>query len=248
MEDNPADAELALRELQRANVASDARRVETSADYRRELEAFQPHVILCDFSMPRFDGLEALRFARQSYPEIPFIFVSGTIGEEAAVVALKNGAKDYVLKGNLLRLPAAVERAIRETEERGVRQAHERALRAGEKLYRTLFEQHPYPIMLYDIGTLRFLALNNAAVKRYGYSREEILTMTVMDIVLEKDHSRLLDHRLPAVSNPGFWQHRAKNRERFFVEMAFHDLVFEGRTARVAAVTGFLSAKLPESK
>src|ERR1700674_2730418 len=96
VEDAATDAELMLRELKRAGIACDVRRVETAAEYRRELEEFQPHVILSDFSMPSFDGMEALRIASQSYPNIPFIFVSGTLGEEYAVRALKSGATDFV--------------------------------------------------------------------------------------------------------------------------------------------------------
>jgi len=191
VEDNPVDAELASRELKRANLNIDARRVETFADYRRELEAFRPQVILCDYSMPRFDGLEALKVARQSHPDIPFIFVSGTIGEESAVLALKNGAKDYVLKGNLLRLPAAVERAIQETEERRVRRAHEQSLRTSEKLYRAIFDSYPHPIMIYEVASLRIIAVNEAAAERYGCTREELMAKNVMDLLMiEKDRKR----------------------------------------------------------
>src|ERR1700720_2146964 len=134
VEDAVADAELILRELKRAGISCEHRRVETAVDYRRELEDFRPHVILSDFSMPGFDGMEALRIANQLSSHIPFIFVSGTLGEEYAVRALKTGARDYVLKSNLLRLPAAVERAIKETEERRARQALELQLRQSEKL------------------------------------------------------------------------------------------------------------------
>jgi CheY-like chemotaxis protein len=98
VEDSAPDAEFMVKELKRAGVRFDAHRVETAVEFRRELEEFQPHVILSDFSMPRFEGMEALAIVRRSHPDIPFIFVSGTLGEEYAVRALKNGAKDYVLK------------------------------------------------------------------------------------------------------------------------------------------------------
>ena len=236
VEDNAADVEMASRELKRANLNIDTRCVATFGDYRRELDSFHPQVILCDFSMPKFDGLEALKIARQSYPDIPFIFVSGTIGEESAVLALKNGAKDYVLKGNLLRLPAAVQRAIQETDERRVRRAHEQALRASEKLYRTLFESNPDPALVYDIGSLRFLAANDAALARYGYSREKFLAMNVSEILLETDRARLLDQLkkpLSAASKPQSWQHRTQSGEVLDVEISFRDLIVDGLPARV---------------
>ena len=112
VEDSVIDAELVLTQLRSADLAIEARRVQTAEEYRLELDRFRPQVILSDFSMPGFSGLEALAISRKSHPHIPFIFVSGTIGEESAIQALKNGATDYVLKSNLLRLPSAVERAI----------------------------------------------------------------------------------------------------------------------------------------
>src|SRR6185436_17049908 len=111
VEDLVTDAELMVRELKRAGLSFDVRRVYTAAAYRRELDEFQPHVILSDFSMPEFDGMDALAITQRSYPNIPFIFISSTLGEEYAIRALKNNAKDYIIKTNFLRLPAAVERA-----------------------------------------------------------------------------------------------------------------------------------------
>lgn len=236
VEDVATDAELMLKELKRAGIRCDAHRVDTAVDYRRELEEFQPHVIFSDFTMPGFDGMEALAIARRSHPDIPFIFISGTLGEEYAIRALKNGATDYVLKTNLIRLPAAVERAIKDSEERRVRQALEHDLRESEKRYRELFQANPHPMWVYDIQTLRFLAVNDTAVARYGFSREEFLAMTIKDIRPEKDVPRLLEHvaePLPMVSTPETWQHRTKSGELIDVEIASHDLVFGGKPARV---------------
>ena len=215
VEDSAEDAELILKELKRAGISFDARRVEVAVDYRRELEAFRPHVILSDFSMPHFDGMEALRTASQSFSHIPFIFVSGTLGEEYAVRALKSGARDYVLKSNLVRLPAAVDRAIKETEERRARQALEHQLRESEKLYRILFQNNPHPTWAYDIETLRLVAVNAAAVARYGFSVDELLAM-------DSDNK-------PA-SSP----YRTKSGEPIVAEIRTHDLVLAGRSVRIA--------------
>jgi diguanylate cyclase (GGDEF)-like protein len=130
VEDSEADAGLALHELGRGGVACESVRVASEAAFRSALAQFKPQVILSDFTMPGFDGLSALRLARELAPDVPFIFVSGTIGEENAIRALHEGATDYVLKGNLLRLPAAVGRALREAETRVARR------RAEERLHR----------------------------------------------------------------------------------------------------------------
>jgi PAS domain S-box-containing protein/diguanylate cyclase (GGDEF)-like protein len=249
VEDVATDAELALKELKRAGIRCGARRVETAVDYRRELEEFQPHVILSDFTMPRFGGMEALAIARQSYPDIPFIFVSGTLGEEYAVRALKNGATDYVLKTNLIRLPAAVERATQEAKERQAHRALEQQVHESEKRYRELFQSNPHPMWVYDIETLRFLAVNDTAVARYGFSREEFLAMTIKDIRPEEDVPRLLEHvaePLPLVNMPETWQHQTKSRELIDVEIASHDLVLEGRPARIVVAYNITERKRTE--
>jgi diguanylate cyclase (GGDEF)-like protein/PAS domain S-box-containing protein len=118
VEDNRGDAELELYELKRAGLQVAARVVDTPEDFRRELREFVPDVIVSDFSMPRFDGMSALRLARELAPDVPFLFVSGTIGEENAISALREGATDYLLKDRIRRFPAAINRAIAEAQER----------------------------------------------------------------------------------------------------------------------------------
>ena len=118
VEDNEADAELEVRELKRAGLRIDYRLADTEATCRGEIGRFRPQVILSDFAMPHFDGMSALATARELAPETPFIFVSGTLGEDYAIRALKNGATDYVLKTNLVRLPPAIERALAEAAQR----------------------------------------------------------------------------------------------------------------------------------
>src|SRR5216683_2368688 len=117
-EDNPADAEMELRELKRAGLRITHRVADTEQGFVSALREFSPDVILSDFSMPGFDGMVALALARDLAPDTPFVFVSGTLGEEYAIRALRNGATDYVLKTNLVRLAAAVERAFTEAKER----------------------------------------------------------------------------------------------------------------------------------
>jgi diguanylate cyclase (GGDEF)-like protein len=114
VEDSDPDAELVARNLAKAGLDVAIHRVETESDFVRALQTIEPDVILSDFSLPQFDGLRALDIAVEYAPETPFIFVSGTIGEERAIDALRRGATDYVLKTNLSRLPAAVERSLRE--------------------------------------------------------------------------------------------------------------------------------------
>jgi diguanylate cyclase (GGDEF)-like protein len=114
VEDSTTDAELVTRCLAKAGLNFIIYRVQTESEFVAALGEHRPDLILSDFSLPQFSGLRALELARANSPETPFIYVSGTIGEERAIDALRRGAIDYVLKGNLSRLPSAVERALRE--------------------------------------------------------------------------------------------------------------------------------------
>jgi len=125
VEDAPADAELALRELRRSGLVLDVLRVDTEEGLRRALAEFQPQLILSDFSMPALDGLAALDLAREKLPDVPFVFVSGTIGEDRAVEAMRRGATDYVLKDRMNRLVPVIQRALQEADERAARRRAE---------------------------------------------------------------------------------------------------------------------------
>jgi diguanylate cyclase (GGDEF)-like protein/PAS domain S-box-containing protein len=132
VEDAKTDVELEIRELRRAGITLEYRVSDTEPAFRQNLAEFVPDVILSDFSMPEFDGMRALGIARELSPDTPFIFVSGTVGEEYAIRALRNGATDYVLKSNLIRLPSAVDRALKEARELVAKRKTDRALRESE--------------------------------------------------------------------------------------------------------------------
>ena len=114
LEDSALDAELILARLAEGGLACAATRVQGRDEFRAALERGCPDLILADYSLPSFDGISALRLAQQVCPEVPFLFVSGALGEELAIETLKNGATDYVLKHRLERLVPSVRRALRE--------------------------------------------------------------------------------------------------------------------------------------
>src|SRR5260221_117793 len=118
VEDLASDAELEMLELERAGLSVTHSIVDNKKSFVDALREFEPDVILSDFSMPGFDGTTAVALSREMRPDTPFIFVSGTIGEESAIDALKSGATDYVMKTNLVRLPGAVTRALRDGKAR----------------------------------------------------------------------------------------------------------------------------------
>ncbi len=186
VEDLASDAELELRELRRGGLVFDVRIVETESDFRRELASFEPDIVLSDFSLPRFSGMAALAIAREMRPDIPFIFVSGTIGEENAVAALRSGATDYVLKTNLTRFPSAVRRAISEAGERRARKQMEQALRISEERFRGIVETTEERVWECDLQ-FRMTYNNPALVRILGYQPAAMLGLSCFDMLDEKE-------------------------------------------------------------
>jgi signal transduction histidine kinase len=138
LEDDSADAELTKFALRKGGLSFSLARVESKDDYIKELEEHRPALILSDYSLPGFNGHDALEIALARCPEIPFIFVTGTMGEEVAIETLKSGATDYVLKTRLSRLMPAVVRALREAEERAQHRRSEEQLRESHEQLRAL--------------------------------------------------------------------------------------------------------------
>ena len=135
LEDSPLDSELIQEHLDSMVPSPEITRVESRAAYAEALQRRNFDLILSDFSLPDFDGMMALEMASEAVPEIPFIFVSGVLGEEVAIDSFRHGATDYVLKQRLIRLPAAVERALAEAREKA---EHRSAQHQKELLVREL--------------------------------------------------------------------------------------------------------------
>ncbi len=132
LEDDPKDTDLIQELLGSEDIVCEIIRVDTQKEFLASLEQGGIDLILADYTLPSFDGLSALKLAMSSCPDVPFIFVSGTLGEEVAIEALKIGATDYVLKTRLSRLAPSVQRALREAKEKAERKRAEEALRRSE--------------------------------------------------------------------------------------------------------------------
>jgi two-component system cell cycle sensor histidine kinase/response regulator CckA len=182
VEDSLRDADLLRETLAADGLACEIVRVDTKSAYAQALSCGQFDLIVCDYTLPSFRGEEALALASSGCPDTPFLFLSGTIGEEKAVEALKSGATDYVLKDNLTRLPASVRRALREARERAGRREAEGALRASEERYRRLFERNLAGVFRSSVDG-RILECNQAFAHILGYdTQEEMLAVPASDL------------------------------------------------------------------
>jgi two-component system sensor histidine kinase UhpB len=188
VEDLAVDAELMAYELRQGKLPFSYRRVDNDMDFLREMEEFRPHLILSDYHLPFFNGLAALALAQERYPEVPFIFVSGAIGEEVAIESLKRGATDYVLKDRISRLAPAVKRALREAAERRERRQTEEALRESELRYRVLVGTIPAVVYKgYTDWSVDFV--DNKIEELTGYPKADFDSrrMKWRDILLPED-------------------------------------------------------------
>jgi two-component system, cell cycle sensor histidine kinase and response regulator CckA len=231
LEDRRVDAEAALNSLAAAGLSIESAVVESESQFKERLAVDTYDVILCDFNLPNWKGLASLRWVRQSGYNTPFIYLSGAWWEDIAFDCIREGATDYVLKNNLSRLPHAIRRAVEEQELRQEHRRMEQERQESEKQYRLLFEANPQPMWVYDRNTLAFLAANDAAIRHYGYSVEEFLAMTILDILPKRRNSAGLkairSHRREILEGAKV-VHRKKDGTLITAETTSHEVKFLG--------------------
>jgi len=172
LEDNPNDSQLVQLALKKAKVEFEYFFIDNEKDYISHLENQRIDIILSDYHLPDYSGIEALLFAKNNFPHIPFVFVSGTMGEDVAIDSLLNGATDYVLKNKLDRLVPSVHRAFKEAQERKARQEAEQALLQSEENFHRSISESPLGIRIVAIDGKTIYA-NKAFLNIYEFSNLE---------------------------------------------------------------------------
>ena len=186
IEDVVHDATLVEHTLKESGFVFRFKRVDTEQDFLRELERFQPAVILSDHGLPAFDGFTALSLAQKQAPDVPFIFVTGSLGEEMTIKALKSGATDFILKHRLSTLAPAIHRALRQVEFRVQRKKAEEALLSSEERYRSLVELSPDA--LFVEADERIVFINSAGARLLGApDAEQLVGRPVKDVLHPSD-------------------------------------------------------------
>lgn len=185
-EDDPNDLELCLRDLKKSGLNFQADSAFTREEFAQKLRERPVDVVVSDYRMKGWTAMDALAMIQESWPDVPLILVSGTLGDELAVECMKRGVTDYVLKGQLARLPMAIRHA---QEGRALQQAELRALEAlreSEEHYRTLVENAPEAIVLLDIDRQKFVDSNGRALSLFGLTRDTLLQSGVRDVSATK--------------------------------------------------------------
>ncbi len=187
VEDLKADMELIEHELLKAGIVFTSQHVYNEADFLAALKETRPDLVLADFALPAFTGEEALSLCRRQHPDVPFIFISGTIGEEKAVDLLKQGATDFVPKQRLAKLVPAIERALREVDQKNERRNTEKWLRESESRFRAVFEGAGTGIALEDLQG-KIIETNRALQQMLGYDAGELRQINRRDFTHSRDH------------------------------------------------------------
>jgi PAS domain S-box-containing protein len=190
LEDDPKDAELISQTLLMAGFDAKIVLVQTKEDYLRQLDQ-EWDIILADYKLPQFDGLQALELLQERRLDTSFILVSGTIGEEAAVTCIQAGASDYVMKNRLARLGPAVKRGLRESVERRERKIAIEALRESEEKFRNFFELSADLVCIAEFNG-RFREVNPNFWRVLGYTKEELMRQCFMDLIHPDDREKTL--------------------------------------------------------
>ncbi len=181
LEDNEDDVKLVGRYIRSDWTDCELENVASRQDYESALESKRFDLILADYTLPSFDGLAALDIARDRHPEIPFIFVTGTMGEDVAIEALKNGATDYVLKHTLNRLVPAVKRALSEGQEKARRKEMESQLILSSQEWRTTFDSISEGISIHNMDR-QVIKLNKPLAEFLGMPLKEVLGRKCFEI------------------------------------------------------------------
>lgn len=179
LEDSPDDLDLLLLHLRRGGFTLTYECIETEKELRKSLSGSTWDIIISDYSMPSFDGVSALQTVRASGLDIPFILISGAMGEELAVEAMRAGASDYFLKGNLHRLIPVIERELKEAKNR----ARHRKVEAHRRRLLNVVQQSLNEIYMINISDLRFEYANETALSNLGYTIREIKHLTPADLI-----------------------------------------------------------------
>lgn len=251
LEDEPDFSTLISVLMEREGLQTETVLATDFKSFTDALEKSKFDVIIADYMLPTCNGLQALQVAREKCPEVPFLLLSGAIGEHAAIEFLRGGATDYVLKSGLERLVPAIRRAVQEAEDRLQRINAEAEVRAGKNQYQLIFDGSPVPMWVSDMKTGAFLEVNEAATRHYGFSREEFLAQTIRDICSPEEATRLEAYLAnqagersgPGIGQAGLWQHRCRDRKFIDVEITWSIILFNGQEALLTMANDVTGAR-----
>ncbi len=251
IENSVEDAELNLHELKTAGFRCNPKIFAARAEFLEHLGQFPFDVVLADYQLPGWTGMDAFSAMRQAGHDVPFILVTGFLGEEVAVECIKQGVTDFVLKDHLARLPLVVGRALEEKALRDARNLMIEAHRQSEANSLLLFAHNPLPMWVLDWESLRILQVNDSAISHYGYDRLEFLEMHAGDLHPVEEAPQFLgafQQGFPPKQQARLWHHRRKDGSVIDVEMFLHKMEYSGNAAALVVAQDITDRKRAEEE
>ncbi len=253
VEDSEFDAQMITSLIRKSGYDVVSERVETTAAMEKALREKQWDIILSDYNLPNFSAPEALKLLQSSELDLPFIIISGGIGEATAVAAMKAGAHDYLMKGNLNRLAPAIEREIREAANRRERREAREKLLESELRYRLLWESSPDAVLLMDVDSKLHFA-NPAVETVFGYNPEEIIGQPLRMLLpdeLRSNDARAIENYLHTGQKANIPRivetvGRRKDGRDIVIEVSFSHMELQGERRHVAFIRDITARKRAE--
>ena len=239
VDDSEDDALLLIRQLKKDGYYPTYEQVDTAEAMNEALDNQTWDVILCDYSMPNFSASAALAIYKEKGLDLPFIIVSGTITDESAVAAMKSGAHDYIIKNNLMRLPPAVDRELREAK---IRQEHTKAaeeFRKSEEKYRTLFEESRDAIYI-NAKQGELVDFNQSTLDLFGFSKEEMLGMNTQDIFVNADEYAKFREEIEQKGSVREFEAKLKKKDETLMECLITSTVRQSKDKTVSGYQGII--------
>lgn len=248
VEDIQVEAEIALREIKKAGIQVSCLIVETKDSFISALNEFNPDVIISDYSMPCFDGMQALKISLERDPFLPFIMITGPTNEDTAVACMKAGATDYLIKGHISRLPFAIKEAIESKKSLKEKETVISQLKESEERYRSVFYNNHSVMLMIDPVTSAIVDANPAACSFYGWSHEQLKTMKITDINI-LPHEEITKKMNTVIDNKAFhyyFRHRLASGEIRDVEVNCSAITFGKRAILFSIVNDVTDRKKAE--
>ena len=251
LEDEHSDAELIKRNIRQSGIIFSSVIASDKDEFIEAVNTQTFDIILADNSLLDFSSEDAIQYLEEKKLGIPVILVTGTVSEEFAVNILQKGADDYILKHNMERLPAAIKTAIGKRKIKAEKDAAIEELYLSEQKYKLLFISSPIPMCMFSLNTLDFIAVNNAMIEHYGYSREDFLKMSTKDIRPIDDVEKFVTYIIASANgkeNRGIWRHKKKNGDIIFVEVQGNDIIYDNQPVRLALLNDITERLYIENK
>ena len=238
-EDHPLDAELCIRELKKAGIEAQVDRVDSEEQFAVRLGSKEYDIVISDYGIPGWSGIEAFSLLKKTEVDIPFILVTGSLGEEAAVELMRGGLSDYVLKDRLVRLPMAVRAALADRDARAERR---RADERYHRLAQAVESSSELMCMGDPEGKINFA--NQAFLSALGYTEQELLGRPFSELILSSDNPPTLKEEFrAAISSKGSWMGECLLSRRTGADLAAYLTAGQVKDAAGVVIGSFASAQ-----